>query len=82
VQVLVYALSTCPWCRKTKRYLAEHGIPFQVVDYDLQTPEEQAKMEALMLERGGAISFPWVLFGDTVVVGWNPEEYARLLGLD
>ena len=80
-RVFMYTLSTCPWCRKTKTYFADHNVPFQYVDYDLQTPEEQQKIEQEMKNRGGALSFPWVLIGDDLVVGWNPAKYDELMGL-
>jgi len=79
--VLMYTLSTCPWCRKTKKYFADHHIPFKYVDYDLQSVQEQEKIEQEMKKRGGALSFPWVLIGDDLVVGWNPAKYDELLAL-
>jgi len=79
-RVFMYTLSTCPWCRKTKTYFADHNVPFQYVDYDLQTPEEQQKIEQEMKNRGGALSFPWVIIGDDLIVGWNPTKYDELLG--
>jgi len=80
-KVFMYTLSTCPWCRKTKKYFADHNIPFTYVDYDLQSVEQQEKIEDEMKKRGGALSFPWVLIGDELVVGWNPAKYDELLAL-
>jgi len=79
--VFMYTLSTCPWCRKTKKYFTDHNIPFQYVDYDLAPVPEQTKIEQEMTKRGGQLSFPWVLIGDDLVVGWNPAKYAELLSL-
>ena len=79
--VSMYTLSTCPWCRKTKQYFKDHNIPFDYVDYDLQSVQEQEKIEQEMKKRGGALSFPWVLIGDDLVVGWNPAKYDELLSL-
>jgi glutaredoxin-like protein NrdH len=79
--VFMYTLSTCPWCRKTKQYFTDHKIPFQYVDYDLQSVEEQQKIEQEMKSRSGPLSFPWVLIGDDLVVGWNPKKYDELLAL-
>jgi glutaredoxin len=79
--VFMYTLSTCPWCRKAKMYFTEHNIPFQYVDYDLQSTEKQEQIEQEMKKRSGALSFPWVLIGDEVVVGWNPAKYDELMGL-
>jgi glutaredoxin len=79
--VLMYTLSTCPWCRKAKQYFTDHSIPFEYVDYDLQPVEEQEKIEQEMKRKGGPLSFPWVLIGDELVVGWNPAKYEQLLAL-
>ena len=43
--VFMYTLSTCPWCRKSKQYFTERNVPFKYVDYDLQSPQEQQKIE-------------------------------------
>ncbi len=80
-RVFMYTLSTCPWCRKAKKYFADRNIPFEYVDYDLATPEEQQKIEQEMTARGGQLSFPWVLIGDQLVVGWNPARYDECLAL-
>ena len=82
VRVFMYTLSTCPWCRKTKRFFTERNVPFEFVDYDLQTAERQQQIEKEMKDRGERMSFPWVLIGDELVVGWDPERFERLLGLD
>jgi glutaredoxin len=79
--VFMYTLSTCPWCRKAKKYFADNKIPFKYVDYDLQPVEEQERIEQEMKKRSGPISFPWVLIGDELVVGWNPAKYDELLAL-
>ena len=34
-EVFLYALSTCPWCRKAKQWFTEMNVPFQFVDVDL-----------------------------------------------
>jgi len=79
--VFMYTLSTCPWCRKTKKYFADHQIPFKYVDYDLQPVDKQQAIEEEMKKRSGPLSFPWVLIGDELVVGWNPAKYDELLAV-
>lgn len=79
--VFMYTLSTCPWCRKTKKYFTDHKIAFQYVDYDLASQAEQEKIEQEMKIRSGPLSFPWVLIDDELVVGWNPAKYDELLAL-
>jgi glutaredoxin len=77
-KVLVYALSTCPWCRKTKEFFTTQGVPFDYVDYDLADAGTQAQiMEELDAE--GATGFPFVKIGGMVVLGYRPDRFAALL---
>lgn len=77
--VSMYTLSTCPVCRKTKKFFQDRGIPFSFVDYDLAGEEEQDRIAAEMMKRTGHISFPFVRIGDVVVIGFNPERYEQLI---
>jgi glutaredoxin len=78
-KVSMYTLSTCPWCRKTKNYFTERGIPFDFIDYDLADKETQKKIIQELDEKGGS-GFPFVKIEDEIIVGYNPERYAKLLG--
>ena len=40
IRLLVYALSTCVWCKLTKQFLNDNNVEYEYVDVDL-------------LERGG-----------------------------
>jgi glutaredoxin len=78
-KISMYTLSTCPWCRKTKKFFKEKNVPFDFIDYDLAGEDEQNKIAGEMMEYTGHISFPFVRIGDTVVIGFNPERYEQLL---
>ena len=77
----MYTLSTCPWCRKTKQFFKDRNVPFDYVDYDLTSEEEQKRIRKEMSKYGGSIAFPFVKIGEGVIVGYNPEKYRELLGL-
>lgn len=79
-KIYMYTLSTCPWCRKTKKFFTEHRIAFDYTDYDLA---DEATQDKIMneLETHGANGFPFVRIGDQVVEGYQPDRYAELLGL-
>ena len=79
-KVSMYTLSTCPWCRKTKKYFTENRIPFEYTDYDLADAATQDRIIREM-EAAGANGFPFVRIGDQIVEGWNPARYAELLGI-
>ncbi len=79
-KVSMYTLSTCPWCRKTKKYFTEHRITFDYTDYDLA---DEATQDKIMreLDAEGASGFPFVRIGDQVVEGYRPDRFAELLGI-
>ena len=79
-KVTMYTLSTCPWCRKTKKFFTEHNIPFEFTDYDLADEATQDKI-IRQLDAAGANGFPFVRIGEQVVVGYQPDVYARLMGI-
>ncbi len=78
-KVSMYTLSTCPWCRKTKKFFKDRNIPFEYVDYDLAGEREQDRISKDMMKYTGHISFPFVRIGDKVIIGYNPEQYEEEL---
>ena len=87
MNVHLYALSTCPYCRMTKKFLDEHGIAYELTEVDLldgtptdpATPKGAAASEVKRLSGGS--SFPVLVAGDEVVVGFNKGRIAQVLGL-
>jgi glutaredoxin len=80
MKVSMYTLSTCPWCRKTKKFFTDHHIPFDFTDYDLADAATQDKIMR-ELDAEGVNGFPFVRIGDQVVAGYQPDRYAKLLGI-
>ena len=78
--VIIYSLSTCPWCKKAKRYFEGLKIPYDNIDYDLADDKKQESINKDMrdMDAGG---FPVVKIGRDVIVGYQPDRYAELLGL-
>jgi glutaredoxin len=81
-KVSMYTLSTCPWCRKTKKFFGDRNVQFDFVDYDLASEDEQNRIAGEMMKYTGHISFPFVRIDETVVIGYNPERYEQLLKSD
>jgi glutaredoxin len=78
-KVSMYTLSTCPWCRKTKKFFKDRGISFDFIDYDLASEDEQDRISKDVMKYTGHIAFPFVRIGDEVVIGYNPEKYEELI---
>lgn len=78
--VSMYALSTCPWCRKAKKFFADHGIKFDFIDYDLADEATQARIMR-ELDAEGVNGFPFVRIDGQGVEGFQPARYSQLLGI-
>lgn len=73
----VYALSTCPYCKRTKRFLDSHNIAYDVVDVDLLEGDEQERVLAEVERLTGRRSFPVVVVGSEIIVGHDEEKLKR-----
>lgn len=80
-KVKVYALSTCPWCMKTKQFFKDHKVDFECVEYDQADAKTQKTVMADMQKRGGGNSFPFVIIGDEAVEGYDPDQFCSMLGV-
>jgi len=78
-EVLIYALSTCPWCRKTKEWFTSQRVPFRAIDVDLLPDEEQQRVADEAFRLSGGRRFPVTVIDGQVVVGYNPERFLELL---
>jgi glutaredoxin len=76
----MYTLSTCPSCKKTRKFFTEHHVPFEFTNYDLA---DDATQQRIMreLEAEDVNAFPFVRIGDQTVAGYQPRRYAELLGI-
>lgn len=78
-EVFVYALSTCPWCRKTKQFFTDSQVPFEFVDVDQLPRDEQDAVADKAYELSGGRRFPVTVINGEVVVGFNPDRFLALL---
>ena len=77
-EIKVYGAPWCPDCKTSKKFLAEHRVPFDWIDID-QDSEGRAFVEEL--QKGGR-SIPTIIFKDgSHLIEPSDEELARKLGL-
>lgn len=79
--VMIYTLSTCGHCKATKRFLDECKIEFEFEDVDLLQGEERAAMLEEVKKWNPSCSFPTIIIGDKVIVGYKEHEIREALGL-
>ena len=77
-KIIVYGAYWCPDCRRSKRFLSEHQIPFEWIDIE-QDETAQAHVEQL---NDGKRIIPTILFEDgSYLVEPSNAELAQKLGL-
>ena len=80
-QVKMYTLSTCSHCKATKRLLDECSVKYEFTDVDLLEGEERAAILEDVRKLNPRCSFPTIVIGDKVIVGYKENEIKEALGL-
>jgi len=79
--VTIYSLSTCSHCKATKKFLGECTIRYEFIDVDLLEGEERKAILEDIKKFNPRCSFPTIIIGDTVVVGYKEKEIKEALDL-
>ncbi len=81
-KVLIYALSTCVWCKLTKEYLKENGVEYEFVDVDLADEKDKQKIRDTITNKGGMLSYPTTIVDDNVLItGFRKDKLKEALEL-
>jgi len=78
-KVMLYALSTCGWCAKTKQLLTDLGIGFDYLYVDLVGRDEQKAVVEEVEKYNPSLSFPTLVVGDRTIVGFKEDEIRGVL---
>ncbi|MFC1817244.1 glutaredoxin family protein [Thermodesulfobacteriota bacterium] len=79
--VKVYSLSTCGHCKSAKKFLGDCEIKYEFVDVDLLQGDERAAILKDVRNFNPRCSFPTIIIGDKVIVGYKEDEIKGALGL-
>ncbi len=79
--VKVYSLSTCSHCKSAKKFLDECAVKYDFEDVDLLDGEERAAILEDVKNWNPRCSFPTIIIGDKVIVGYKEAEIKEALGL-
>jgi glutaredoxin len=79
--VKIYTLSTCVHCKSVKKFLSDCAIKFDFQDVDLLTGEDQKAILEEIKKFNPNCTFPTIVIGDKVIVGFRESEIREALGL-
>ncbi|MGD2273005.1 MAG: glutaredoxin family protein [Desulfobacterales bacterium] len=79
--VKIFSLSTCSHCRSTKKLLNDCTIKYEFVDVDLLEGDERKAILEDVKKFNPKCSFPTIIIGEKVIVGFKENEIKEALGL-
>jgi glutaredoxin-like protein NrdH len=80
-KVMMYGLSTCVWCKKTKQLLTDLGVDFDYMYVDRLDGEEEDRVVQELRRFNPSVSFPTTIInGEKAIVGFKEKEIRQALG--
>ncbi|OGW36804.1 MAG: NrdH-redoxin [Nitrospirae bacterium RBG_13_39_12] len=79
--VKMYTLSTCSHCKATKKLLNDCAVKYEFTDVDLLSPQEQLAILEDVKKLNPRCTFPTIIIGNKVIVGFRENEIREALGL-
>jgi glutaredoxin len=81
--IMLYALSTCVWCKRTKRLLNELGVDYDYVDVDLVSPDEKENVMQTVRKWNSQGSYPTIVVdNEHSIKGYDPDRIKEEFGDD
>jgi len=77
----MYTLSTCSHCKSAKKFLGDHSVLYEFTDVDLLEGEQRKAALDEIRKYNPACSFPTILIGKRIVVGFNEPAIREALEL-
>jgi glutaredoxin-like protein NrdH len=80
-RVMLYTLSTCGWCKKTKALLNELKVSYDYADVDLLSKDEKEEVIKELKKWNPACSYPSIIIDDEqCIVGFKEDKIRKALG--
>ena len=80
-EVKLFTLSTCIHCRNAKKFLDGCKVKYEFKDVDLLSGRERSEAMEDLRKINANCSFPTIVIGDRVIVGFREDEIREALGL-
>jgi glutaredoxin-like protein NrdH len=81
-KVLVYALSTCVWCKMTKQFLKDNDVDYEYIDVDLCDEKDKVKIRQHIQSKGGNLGYPTIIIDDNILItGFRKDKLKEALGI-
>jgi len=79
-KILLYALSTCGWCKKTKKLLNKIGVEYSYIHVDLVEESEKDKVIEDVRRCNPRNSYPTLVVNDKeCIIGYKEDKIREVL---
>ncbi|HMK53639.1 MAG TPA: glutaredoxin family protein [Methanobacteriaceae archaeon] len=80
-KVVLFALSTCGWCKKTRMLIEELGAEYDYIYVDLLQGDDRNKVIDAMKPWNPQLSFPTLVLNDEeCIIGFDQDKIKEKLG--
>ena len=80
--IMLYAISTCAWCKKTKKFLKSLGVEYRYIDVDMLNPDEKEKINGEVMKWNPQRNYPMMVINNKkCIVGYKEDEIKEALHL-
>ena len=77
-KVVMYGLSTCVWCKKTRQLLTDLGVDFDYIYVDLLSGNEKESAVKEVSRFNTSVSFPTVIINDErAILGFDEQAIRK-----
>lgn len=76
-KVLMYATSTCGWCKRAKRFLKDSDVEYEYVDLDLCSWEDKQKSWQDIQSHGGRLEYPTIIIDNKILLTGSVSDKLR-----
>jgi glutaredoxin-like protein NrdH len=79
-RVRLYSLSTCPTCKRVKKFLDGYNIKYELIEVDLLDSGEQWVTSKEVKKYNPTVTYPTLVI-EEVVLGLDEEAIKNALGI-
>ena len=80
-EIKVFSLSTCSHCKSTKKFLSNCTVKYEFIDVDILEGDERKAILEDVKKFNPKCSFPTIIIGEKVIVGFKEDKIKEALGL-
>ena len=80
-KLVLFALSTCGWCKKTRALIEDLNADYEYVYVDLLKGKERDEVVEIVKKWNPQVSFPTLVINDKkTIVGFKEDEIREAIG--